>query len=239
MSALSQAPVIGVFSHMGFQDAADGASHQSLSYFAKTCSLPNTRVYGLSCAGEGFSLVSQVIEEFYQIRKKGDIPPTTLFFLGRETFPEHFKENIKYHLTKAQVLLDHSSGKSPVLIVTCGPLVGEALKAGEQLKTQGQGVVVINNPLVSDPDTETLSHWLKKCEGRLLTLEEHQLRGGFSSQVVLSLKRAGASIYKLKALGLNGQFGRSAYKAEDLYKYFGLDSLSIQKAVKEMAPDPV
>ena len=239
MSALSQAPVIGIFSHIGFQDAADGASHQSLSYFAKTCSLPNTRVYCLSCSGEGFSLVSQVIEEFYQTRKKGKIPPSTLFFLGRETFPEYFKENIEYDLKKASVLLDYSSGKNPVLIVTCGPLVREALKAGEQLKTQGQGVVIINNPLVSDPDTKTLSSWLKKCQGRLLTLEEHQLRGGFSSLVVLSLKRAGASIHQLKVLGLNGQFGRSAYKAEDLYKYFGLDSLSIQKAVKEMASDPV
>lgn len=236
MSSLSQAPVIGIFSHIGFQDAADGASHQSLSYFAKTCSLPNTQVYCLSCAGEAFSLVSQVVEEFCQIRKKGDIPPSTLFFLGRETFPEHFKEGIDYHLKKAQVLLEYSQGKNPVLIVTCGPLLREALKAGEELKSQGQGVVVINNPLVSDPDTDTFSSWLKKCEGRLLTLEEHQLNGGFSSLVILSLKRKGASIHKLKTLGLNGQMGRSAYKAVDLYKFFGLDSAAIQKAVKDMVP---
>ena len=234
MSSLSQAPVIGVFSHIGFQDAADGASHQSLSYFAKTCSLPNTQVYCLSCAGEAFSLVSQVLDEFYQTRKKGEIPPSALFFLGRETFPEHF-EDIKYHLKKAQVLFDYSQGKDPVLIVTCGPLLREALKAGEELKAQGRGVVVINNPLVSDPDTKTLSHWLEKCKGRLLTLEEHQVKGGFSSLVVLSLKRSGASIHKLKVLGLNGQMGRSAYKAADLYKFFGLDSSAIQKAVKDLA----
>ena len=234
MSALSEAPVIGIFSHIGFQDAADGASHQSLSYFAKTCSLPNIRVYCLSCAGEGFFLLSQVIEDFYQTRKKGGLPLSTVFFLGRETFPEHLKENTNYDMKKAQVLLDYSTGKTPVLIATCGPLTQEALKAGEELKDRGKGVVVINNPLVSEPDTNTLSFWLKKCGGRLLTLEEHQLRGGFSSLVALSLKKQGAVIHKLKALGLNGETGRSAYKSKDLYRFFGLDHTAIQKAVEDL-----
>ena len=62
------------------------------------------------------------------------------------------------------------------------------------------------------------------------------MKGGFSSLAVLSLKRAGASIHKLKTLGLTGQMGRSAYKAADLYKFFGLDSSAIQKAVKDMIP---
>ena len=233
MSALSRGPVIGIFSHIGFQDAADGASHQALSYFAKTCSLPHTRVYCLSCAGEAFSLVSQAIEDFHQTRKKGGAPPSTLFFLGREVFPEHFKEEAIYHPEKAQVLLDYSTGKDPFLIVTCGPLVQEALKAGRELKARGRGVAVINNPLVSCPDTKTISHWLEKCGGRLLTLEEHQLNGGFSAQVVLHLKRAGARLRRLKALGLSGQIGRSAYRARDLYRLFGLDSFSIQKAVEK------
>ena len=95
MSSLSQAPVIGIFSHIGFQDAADGASHQSLSYFAKTCSLPHTRVYCLSCAGEAFSLVSQVVEEFYQTRKRGKIPPTTLFFFGERDLSRALREGEK------------------------------------------------------------------------------------------------------------------------------------------------
>ena len=36
MAALSQAPVIAIFSHVGFQDAADGASHQATTYLAAT-----------------------------------------------------------------------------------------------------------------------------------------------------------------------------------------------------------
>src|SRR5213075_1863303 len=44
MAALSQAPVIALFSHVGFQDAADGASHQATTYFAAVSSIPHTVV---------------------------------------------------------------------------------------------------------------------------------------------------------------------------------------------------
>ena len=230
MSALSQAPVIGIFSHAGFQDAADGASHQALSYFAKTCSLPHTKVYALSCAEEAYHLVSQAVESFYQERKSGSVPKSQIFFLGRETFPESFGAS-SYSLKKAQVLFDNSKGSSPVLLVSCGPLVYEALLAAEELKKKGRGVVVINSPCVSSPDIKSLIKWLNICEGRLVTVEEHQIKGGMSSILVLALSSAGVKISKLKSLALQGGFGRSAYKAMDLYKHFGLDKNSIEKAV--------
>ena len=232
MSALSQAPVIGIFSHAGFQDAADGASHQALSYFAKTCSLPHTKVYALSCAEEAYYFLSQAVEEFYKEKQSGQIPENQIFFLGRETFPESFGAP-SYVLNKAQVLLDHSKGSSPVLIVSCGPLLQEALRAGQQLQKQGQGAVVINNPSVSDPDVEMISRWLQLCDGRLLTVEEHQIQGGMASTLLLALKESGATISRFKALAVRGRFGRSAYKAVELYKHFGLDKDSIVQAVLE------
>ena len=238
MSALSQAPVIGIFSHAGFQDAADGASHQSLSYFAKSFSLPYTQVYHLSSAEEAFYLLSGVVEEFYQERKKGLTPPSTLFFLGRETFPETlYSEGSakKYPLTKAQVVFDHSKGKNPVLIVSSGPLLHQAFIAATELKAKGQGVVLINNPLVSDPDTETISYWLKICGGRLLTAEEHQLKGGFSSLLTLKLTQKGIKVLHFKALGVKSTFGRSGYQARELYELFGLDKNAIKKAVLELS----
>ena len=229
MSALSQAPVIGVFSHAGFQDSADGASHQALSYFAKTCSLPHATVYALSSAEEAYHLLCQAVELFYKEKKSGLIPKSQIFFLGRETFPESFKAR-SYSLNKAQVLLDNSKDRSPVLIVTSGPLVQEALLAGKALKEKKRGTVIINNPCVSDPDIQTMAHWLKICEGRLLTVEEHQIKGGMASILLLALKEAGAKISKFKALGVRGNFGRSAYKARELYEFFGLDRQSIAKA---------
>ena len=232
MSALSQAPVIGIFSHGGFQDAADGASHQALAYFAQTYSLPHTKVYALSCCEEAYHLISQTVENFYQEKKSNLIPKSHIFFLGRETFPESFGAS-SYSLNKAQVLFENLKNPSPVLIVSCGPLIQEALFAAKQLKEKGRGAVVINNSCVSDPDIKTISKWLEICEGRLLTVEDHQIKGGMSSLLVLALKEKAVRISKLKSLAVRGGFGRSACKAMDLYKLFGLDRDSIEQSALE------
>ncbi|MCZ0933003.1 MAG: thiamine pyrophosphate-dependent enzyme [Oligoflexia bacterium] len=235
MSALSQAPVIGVFSHAGFQDAADGASHQALSYLAQTCSLPQTKVYALSCAEEAYHLLSQALKRFYQQRQAGKIPKSSIFFLGRETFPETLG-SANYSLDKAQILLDESKKSKPVLIASCGPLATEAFIAGKQLAEQGQGSVVVNVSCVSDPDTSALSKWLKICEGRLLTAEDHQAKGGLAAQVLRALKKEGAELSQFKSLAVSGEIGRSAYSALELYKKFGLDRDSITKAVLDFHP---
>ena len=230
MSALSEAPVIGIFSHAGFQDAADGASHQALSYFAITCSLPYAEVYSLSCSKEGYSLVSQGIEEFAEQKKKGKKIFSKIFFMGRETFPEDLGAK-SYELRKAQVLFSYEEGKNPTLIVATGPLVYEALKAVKNLKQNNQGVVVINNASVSHPDVETISFWLKKCHGKLITLEDHQVKGGMGQILLSSLSEKNHFPTRFRALGVRGEFGRSAYTASDLYKQFGLDKDSIEKEV--------
>ncbi|HZI32594.1 MAG TPA: thiamine pyrophosphate-dependent enzyme, partial [Candidatus Binatia bacterium] len=59
MAALSQAPVIAMFSHVGFQDAADGASHQATTFFAAVSAIPHTCVIAPSCADEAESLMYQ------------------------------------------------------------------------------------------------------------------------------------------------------------------------------------
>ena len=235
MSALSQAPIIGVFSHTGFQDAADGASHQALSYIAKTFSIPNTEVYSLSCLEEAYALVSQSVQEFYEQRKQGKIPHSKIFFLGREIFPESFGVNPKdYKLKKAQVLKSCDKNDEAVLIVSHGPLVYEAIQAAQNLEKEGKRAIVINNPCVSHPDIETISEWLKVCKGRLVTAEDHQHKGGASSFLVSELVKHGHEVKKWQALDVKGEIGRSAYSAKHLYAKFGMDSASIEKAVKDL-----
>ena len=236
MASLSQAPVIGIFSHIGFQDAADGASHQALSYFAKTCSLPNTQVFALSSKKEAYELLTEVLFDFYEKRKKGEVPKSSIFFLGRENFPESYTKE-KAKTNKAQVLVSSDKKESPVLIVSAGPLIFEALEATKELKKEGKSVCLINSPRVSHPDIETISHYLEICGGRLVTVEEHQIHGGLSSILVLALKEKGHQINKLKALAVRGGFGRSASKARDLYETFHLDRKSIKKACLDLSMD--
>ena len=112
----------------------------------------------------------------------------------------------------------------------------EALIAGKQLTEQGRGTVVINASCVSDPDINTLSKWLKTCKGRLLTVEDHQAKGGLASQVLLALKKESAQISQFKSLAVQGQLGQSSYTALELYRKFGLDRDSIVKAVLGFTP---
>src|SRR5207253_6871593 len=71
MAVLSQAPVIAMFSHVGFQDAADGASHQATTYFAATSAIPHTVVIAPSCPDEAEPLMYQAIKQFAADRSGG------------------------------------------------------------------------------------------------------------------------------------------------------------------------
>ena len=235
MSALSQAPVIGIFSHIGFQDAADGASHQSLAYLAQTCALPNTEVFCLSCSGEAEALLTQTLDNFAKTRSQNLTTPSSLFFLGREVFPQHLTDNHEYSLKKAQVVFKNIKGSKPVCIVSAGPLLTEALACSQELAQQGRGVVLINSPCINSPDIQTIATELQACEGRLLTLEEHQIEGGLASQLVLKLKQSGAKIQNMKNLAVQDRaIGRSAYSSKELYKLFNLDKEACLQACRDL-----
>lgn len=230
MGALSQAPMIAVFSHVGFQDAADGASHQALTYISKVSGIPHTRAYVLTSAEEAEALVGQAVEEFAAAMKAGRSPDSYVFFLGRENFPANYGLS-NYRLGTAQVVRDAASPK--VVIAAAGALLGQALEAAQTLAGQGVEAVVINPSVINHPDVKTFKTHLEKCGGRLVTVEDHQLIGGIGAILSHALLQAGVSL-KLKSLGVQGEFGQSAYNAIDLYKKHGLDASAIVKAAREL-----
>lgn len=234
MAALSEAPIIAVFSHTGFQDAADGASHQGLSYFAMVSSIPKVDVYSLSCSQEAEDLMGAVIEKYAADIKAGKTPHSSIFFLGRENFPKNYVEGMKYQLGQSVVLVDTSKDfQKSVVIATTGSLVPEALRAAEELKKIGQGAIVINTSAVNHIDIKTYLTALAKTEGRLITLEDHQMIGGFAQMLVHQLVSAGVSL-KLRSLAVAGEFGQSAYTALELYQKHGIDCASVVKAAREL-----
>jgi len=232
MGALSEAPIIAIFSHTGFQDAADGASHQALSYMAMVSSIPHVDVYSLSCSEEADAMVYSVIENFVNDRKAGKVPNSAIFFLGRENFPKTYVAGATYDLKKAQILADTSAGKAKaVTIATTGSLIPQALEAAKTLEAQGIGAIVVNSANVNHVDVTTLKSALAKSQGRLVTVEDHQLIGGFGQMLCHALLQAGVE-FKVKSLGVHGEFGQSAYTALDLYKKHNVDASAIVNAAK-------
>jgi transketolase len=235
MSALSQGPVIAIFSHAGFQDAADGASHQALSYFAMTHSIPYTDTYMLSCSGEAEMLVTQAIEEFANAKKQGKVPHSKIFFLGRENFPRWMQtENENYKLGKSFLVFDNTSEFSKsIIIAATGPMVFNSLAAAKELGRQNVGCAIINPIAINRVDTELFESILPRVNGRLLTVEDHQVVGGMGAVLVHELSQKGL-IKKVRSLGVKNHFGQSAYTADELYKMHGLDSASIFAAALDM-----
>ncbi len=231
MAALSEAPIFAVYSHTGFQDAADGASHQALSYISMSASIPHVKVYNLSCSEEADHLFYQAVKEFSKDRAAGKTPSSYIFFLGRENFPKTYAQGSTYKLDQIQVL-KKATGLKKILIATSGSLVPEALLASEELETKGISAAVINCSAINHVDISTLKDVLKSCDGKMITVEDHQLLGGFGQILTHSLLQNGVS-FKAKSLAVQGEFGRSAYTASDLYALHGLDKSAIVKAALE------
>lgn len=231
MGALSEAPVIAIFSHTGFQDAADGASHQALSYMAMVSSIPHVDVYSLSCSEEADALVYSVIENFAKARKEGQVPNSSVFFLGRENFPKSYVSPTSYDLRKAQILIDTAKDKTKsVTIATTGSLVPQALQAAKDLDAKGVGAIVVNCACVNHVDVATFKSALEKTQGRLVTVEDHQLVGGFGQMLTHALLLADTTVVA-KSLGVHGEFGQSAYTALDLYRKHKVDASAIVETV--------
>jgi transketolase len=125
MASLSQAPVMAIFSHTGFQDAADGASHQSLTYMSALASIPHLNIVNIASAREAEEYIYQAIKKTAQDREAGHDGESYIFFIGRENFALEVKENLSYELHQPQKLVE---GKKAAIIAS-GSLVGHALKA--------------------------------------------------------------------------------------------------------------
>ena len=225
MAALSQAPVIAMFSHVGFQDAADGASHQATTYFAATSAIPHTVVIAPSCSDEAESLMYQAVKQVAADRAAGKDGNSYLFFVGRENYPLTWIEGAQYPWGKAQVL---STG-GDVVLIGCGVLVNKVIEAGKQLAAQGVTATVISYPFVNQVDLETIGAAVKSCGGKVVTIEDHQVIGGMGAQVSHALSNAGIA-HSIKTLGIHNEFGQSAYLAEELYVKHGLTAPKVVEA---------
>ncbi len=227
MASLSEAPVICVYSHTGFQDAADGASHQALSYVAMTASIPHVKIHALTCSEEAESLMTQAIEQMAEKRKKGEAATSHIFFLGRENFPKTYGAK-SYKLLEPQIVKEKKT-LDAIAIVAAGSMMQEAMKACDELERLNKGYILVNANCLNHIDVSFYKNLLGKTSGKLVTVEDHQIIGGFGQMLVHNLVTAGIPV-KAKTLGVKGEFGQSAYNAIDLYRKHGLDSAAILKA---------
>ncbi len=235
MGMLSDAPVIACYTHVGFQDAADGASHQALMYLAMTAAVPHVLQYVPCSAEEAEWALYTAIGNFARERREGGHPHGVLLFCGRENFPLSLKpHDAAYEWGKAMTMVDSTAPKRPSVVISAtGSMVYHAMHAARHLIVDGIGAIVLNNATPNHPDIEGHRAALAVCDGRLITVEEHQLVGGAGSLLKAALSDAGVS-FTPRSLGVDDDVGRSAYTAAELYDHYGFGQAAIIEAAKSL-----
>ncbi len=203
-----------VATHGGITVGEDGATHQSNEDIAIMRILPNMRVIVPADAFE----TERVIEKVYGIKGPFYVR------LSRENFPVIYDKDYKFELGRFDVLRKGKDG----VIFAIGKEVYESLSAAEELEKEGISMTVINASSVKPLDKDLIYQYAKEFD-RFFVVEEHQKIGGLGSAIGEFITEERPII--IKKIGIDNIFGVSG-KADDLIKYFKLDSKGIYNYIK-------
>jgi 1-deoxy-D-xylulose-5-phosphate synthase len=122
-----------------------------------------------------------------------------------------------------------------VLILAIGSTVYPSLRAAEKLAGAGIGAAVINARFLKPLDANLLCDWARRT-GKVLTIEENVLQGGFGSAVLELFQERGLLAIQVRRLGIPDLFVEHGSQALLREKY-GIDENGIFRGVKEMCEE--
>jgi 1-deoxy-D-xylulose-5-phosphate synthase len=129
---------------------------------------------------------------------------------------------------KGEVLM----GGKDILILAIGSTVYPSLRAAERLRDIGIQATVINSRFLKPLDGDLLCVWAKRA-GKVLTVEENVLQGGFGSAILELFQERGLHSIQVKRLGIPDLFVEHGPQTLLREKY-GIDEKGIFKSAKEM-----
>ncbi len=125
--------------------------------------------------------------------------------------------------------MEKSGGEDKsVAILATGTIAYQCLLAGRELNGQRIGATVAHFATVKPLDGEMIER-LAGTHDALITVEEHQVAGGFGGAVAEYLSEHKPK--RVIRLGIRDEFGQSG-EPEELLKHYGLDSVAIVEAAK-------
>lgn len=224
--SINNVPVKIVGAHAGISVGPDGATHQALEDIALMRVQP-PMVVVVPC--------DAVEAQKATVAVAFNGKPSYLR-VGREKSPVFTTKETPFEIGRAEIYRDigpsASSGRQSqtCAIVGCGMLLHNALLAAEELSKEGIECMVINSHTVKPLDEKTIINVAKKT-GAVVTVEEHQINGGFGSAVAEVLSRN----YPVpqEYIGVQNRFGESG-NASELIEAFGMGVSHIKEAVKKI-----
>jgi transketolase len=213
--ALNETNVKIAGAHAGVSVGPDGATHQAIEDIAIMRVIPHMTVV-VPCDSVQTKKATLALSERFG--------PVYLRF-AREKSPVITTDATPFEVGKAQTFREGTD----VAIVACGILVYNALIAAEELaREDGLSVRVVNNHTIKPMDEAAIVEAARTC-GAIVTVEEHQVRGGMGSAVaeVLAAKHP----VPIEFIGVHDTFGQSGDPAE-LIEYYGMGTSAIKDAAR-------
>jgi transketolase len=209
-------PVVVAGAYGGLSDSFDGASHQSITDIAIMRAMPNMEVIVPADSRQA----EQALE--YALAQSGPV----YIRLNRNAMPE-LPESPDFAQRKVITLRTGTC----VTIAANGITTSMAMKAAETLAAEGIDAEVLTIPFVKPLDGAGLAASVRKT-GKLLTIEEHTVVGGFGSACTEALAREQLS-YRYDAVGIEDCFTETgAYDA--LLAAYGLSADAIAQRVRNL-----
>ena len=200
--------------HAGVTVGEDGATHQMLEDLSLMRSIPNMTVL----------CTSDDVQTKWAIKEMAKIDGPVYIRLARVATPVIYDENQNFEIGK---MVQIGDGTDATVFAT-GVEVAEALKAKEELGKENINIRVVDVHTIKPIDKEMIIKCAKETK-KLITIEDHSIIGGLGTAVCEVL----AEEYPTKVIrmGMKDEFGKSG-KAEQLLKYFKLDSEAIIEEIK-------
>jgi len=218
MAAVGTVPLRLVGSHAGVSIGKDGPSQMGLEDIALMRALPGSCVLYPSDAVSAWQLVMQMAEYNQGISYlRTTRMATPVLYDSAEQFPIGGCKLLK------------SSDKDVACIIGAGITVHEALKAYEQLKSDGVFVAVIDLYSIKPLDHVTIEKIANRSSKRIITVEDHYLHGGLGEAVTYALRN---SDIKVDCLAVT-QLPRSG-TPEELLAFAGIDAQAIMQKIQKV-----
>ena len=212
-------PVKIVGSHAGISVGPDGGTHQAIEDMAITRVIPRMIVISPCDAIEAKKATIEAAKTGTPVYLR----------LAREKTPIMTTIDTPFKIGKAEVYWRPKTGqKASVGIIATGALLYRALKSAQTLEDQGVFVEVMNLATIKPLDEDGILG-LAKRTGKIVTVEEHQVKGGMGSAVAELL--AEKYPIPMRFIGVKDQFGQSGTQ-DELIEHYEMGEKHIIDAIK-------
>ena len=204
-------------SHCGITPALDGGSHMCIEDIAWMKAIPGMVVLNPCDYNQTRLMVKKLYEyDGYAYMRTSREPVQSVTSMDDEIV-----------IGKAQVLRE---GKDLTIAAT-GIMTTFVMEVAERLAGEGIECNVLNYHTIKPFDEETLIKYVKKT-GNLLTVEEHNIYGGFTESCRAALFTKADNI-KTDYVAVEDRFGETGTRLS-LYPIFGLDNVTIYNKAKKL-----